>query len=175
MKTFPISIKRLAVLAFAAMAISCVSTSAVKSREDVAIAADFKPITPVKPDQVAIYNKLPTGKMTKISYSGKTYYVLKDSKQKLAYVGGPKQFQAYQQLGSARQTALESAQDEKTDERNKNNSAPDTFGTESAGYAGSGYDATGVYDGGDWGGWQGWGGWEGQYNRSNARAAYGWY
>lgn len=100
--------KHLALLASAALVVSCATTSGnLKSKEDLAIAAGFKPITPTKPDQKAILAKLPDEKVTHITYKGKSYYVLPDKADGKAYVGGPKQFQSYQQLGQAKEQALE--------------------------------------------------------------------
>ncbi len=105
----PTAIKLPAVLALAALAVSCAPSGNVKSKEDLAIAANFKVIKPVKPDQRAILEKLPADQFTKINYAGKPYYVLPDKADYQAYVGGPKQFQAYQQLRQAKEQAKEQA------------------------------------------------------------------
>ena len=47
-------------------------------KENVAVAAGFKVITPAKPDQQALLRKLPADKVTRINYGGKPYYVLPD-------------------------------------------------------------------------------------------------
>lgn len=167
MKTIHTAIKHLASLALALSIVSCASTADLKSKEDLALAADFKVITPVKPDQIVIFKKLPAGRMTQITYSGKTYYILPDTARNQAYVGGPKQYQAYQQLGAAKQYALEDAQDKATYKRNKDNTAPVGWSANDSGDV--------IYNGSNYAGWQGWGGWEGQNNNTNARAAYGWY
>lgn len=153
MKSIQSAFKHLAVLAVAAMAISCVSSSTLKSREDVAVAADFKVIIPVQPAQIVIFKKLPVGKMTEITYGGKPYYVLRDSAKNQAYVGGPKQYQVYQQLSQGRQAALDADSSEAVQKRDKK---------DSAGWAG--------YDG-----WDEWAGDNGQNALSNANAANGWY
>ena len=88
--------KSLAAIAFAALAVSCASE--LKDKENLAVAAGFKVITPVKPDQVALLPTLPKGKVTQITYNGKTFYVLPDLKNNRAYVGGPKQYEEYQRL-----------------------------------------------------------------------------
>ena len=97
--------KHLAILAATALTIGCAATSATKSNEDMAIAAGFKTIKPTKPDQKAALEKLPSDKFTRITYSGKTYYVLPDKADGQAYVGGPKQYQAYQEDSQARAAA----------------------------------------------------------------------
>ncbi len=167
MKTLRTAFQRLVLLTLATALASCVSSSDLKSKEDFAVAADFKVITPVKPDQIAVFKKLPTGKLSKIIYRGKTYYILPDSARNQAYVGGPKQYQSYQQLSAARQYSQENAQDKKTYDRNKANTAPVGWSQNDS--------AETIYNGSEYAGWQGWGGWEGQNNNTNARAAIGWY
>ncbi|MES2659725.1 MAG: hypothetical protein V4689_13995 [Verrucomicrobiota bacterium] len=104
--------KPLVILTLGAIAVGCASSSAsLKSKEELAIAADFKVIKPTKPDQKAILEKLPNDKFTQITYGGKTYYVLPDKADQQAYVGGPKQYQSYQQLSQAKEQALEYDQD----------------------------------------------------------------
>ena len=93
--------KSLTVIAFAALAASCASE--LKEKENLAVAAGFKVITPVKPDQVALLPTLPKDKVTQVNYQGKTYYVLPDLKNNQAYVGGPTEYQAYRQLRLAKQ------------------------------------------------------------------------
>ena len=108
----PKIIQPFAFAALGLLAVGCASSStSLKSKEELAIAADFKVIKPTKPDQKAILEKLPGDKITRITYSGKTYYVLPDKADNQAYVGGPKQYQAYQQLSQAKEAALEYDQD----------------------------------------------------------------
>jgi hypothetical protein len=85
-----------AVIALLVFASGCAST--MHETENLAIAAGFNVITPSKPDQVALLSTLAKGKVTQIQYTGKTYYVLPDVENNQAYVGGPKQYQAYQKL-----------------------------------------------------------------------------
>ena len=57
--------------------------------------------------------KLPADKVTPVHYKGKSFYILPDAKNNQAYVGGPKQYQAYQQLRLANKLSnenLEAAQ-----------------------------------------------------------------
>ncbi|MES2922658.1 MAG: hypothetical protein V4819_13985 [Verrucomicrobiota bacterium] len=100
------------VFALAAVAASCASSSDLKNKEELAIAADFKVVKPVKPDQKAILEKLPNDQFTRITYGGKTYYVLPDKADHQAYVGGPKQFENYQQLSRAKEQAVEYNKDQ---------------------------------------------------------------
>lgn len=129
MKQILNTLKSLAAIAVVALAAGCASSGAI-SDDNLAIAAGFKVITPTKPDQQAILAKLPKDKVSPVTYQGTTYYVLPDSMNNLAYVGGPSQYQAYQQLRVQKQLSnnnLEAAQ------MNEMNSM-------------------------DWGAWGGWGG-----------------
>lgn len=89
--------KILASITCAALAVSC-ATDDLKDQKNLAAAAGFKVITPVKPDQVALLPTLPKDHVTKISYHGKTYYILPDAENHKAYVGGPAEYQTYDQL-----------------------------------------------------------------------------
>jgi hypothetical protein len=93
---------------------------------------------------------LPADKVTSVQKSGKTYYVFPDAANNQAYVGGPKQCQAYRQLRLEKKLA-----DEKLEAAEMNLDASM-----------------------DWGGWGGWGavgGWDGieptKPQGSGARAA----
>jgi len=114
MPMIPTAFKLPAVLALAAFAVSCASSTNLKSKEELAIAADFKVVKPVKPDQKAILAKLPDEQFTRITYGGKPYYVLPDKADHQAYVGGPKQFENYQQLSKAKEQAVEYNKDQNT-------------------------------------------------------------
>ncbi|MDM0075559.1 hypothetical protein QTH90_14245 [Variovorax sp. J2P1-59] len=129
MKHLPDLLKKVAVVALLASAAGCASTDALNN-DNLAIAAGFKVITPKKADQQAILAKLPKDKVTRVNYQGSTYYVLPDSLNNLAYVGGSPQYQEYQRLRVAKQLSnnnLEAAQMNEMDSM-------------------------------DWGGWGGWGG-----------------
>jgi hypothetical protein len=102
MKHIQTALRTLTAIAVLAFAAGCASTE-LHDKENLAIAAGFKVITPTAPDQVALLPTLPAGQVTQITYKGQIYYVLPDAKNNQAYVGGPKQFQAYQQLRLARQ------------------------------------------------------------------------
>jgi hypothetical protein len=123
--------QRLVAIALLVLAAGCASN--LPEQENLATAAGFKIITPTKPDQVALLKTLPAGQVTRIVHEGKTYFVLPDAPNNLAYVGGPKQYEAYQQLRLAKQISnqnLEAAQ--------MNQMASMNWGM--------------------WGGWGGWGG-----------------
>ena len=100
MKHVLLTIKGLAILALLTLAVGCASE--LQSKENLAIAAGFKTITPTKPDQIARLKSLPADKVTRVTHKGKTYYVLPDVANNVAYVGGPTQYQSYQQLRLAR-------------------------------------------------------------------------
>lgn len=120
-------LKWMAAVALIALAGGCATSDALNN-DNLAIAAGFKVITPQKPQQQAILAKLPKDKVSPVTYQGSTYYVLPDSMNNLAYVGGPAQYQDYQRLRVAKQLSnnnLEAAQMNEMD---------------------------------DWGAWGGWGG-----------------
>ena len=119
----------LGALALLAMAAGCAST---QSTENMLVAAGFKVVTPKTATQEEKLKALPPGKVTVVQRSGKTYYVFPDAANNQAYVGGPKQYQAYRQLHLQKQMA-----DEKVEAAEMNLEASEM----------------------DWGGWGGWGGW----------------
>jgi hypothetical protein len=127
MKKIHPAFQLLAALAILAVAVGCTT---LKEKENMAVAAGFKVITPVKPDQVALLPTLPKDKVTHITYQGRTYYVLPDVKNNQAYVGGPKEYQAYQQLRLAQQQSNDNLEAAQMNEMASQN----------------------------WGGWGGWGG-----------------
>lgn len=106
MKPIQTALKFLAVLVLAVLAAGCASNDLL-DKENAAVGAGFKVITPSKPDQIALLRKLPAGKVTQITFGGKPYYILPDLKNHQAYVGGPKQFHAYQRLRQTQQMNAE--------------------------------------------------------------------
>lgn len=98
------SFKFIGALALLAIAVGC---AGVQEKENMLVAAGFKVITPTKPDQVALLPTLPKDKVTRITYKSKTYYVMPDVAHNQAYVGGPNQYQAYQQLRIQKQLTNE--------------------------------------------------------------------
>jgi hypothetical protein len=95
------SLNSLVAITLLALVAGCASD--LPEKENLTVAAGFRAITPTKPDQSALLKTLPADQVTRITYAGKTYYVLPDVKNNLAYVGGPKQYQAYQQMRLAKQ------------------------------------------------------------------------
>ena len=90
--------KFLATLALIVFAAGCASYNDTLDKENAAVGAGFKIITPTKPEQLALLQKLPPDKVTPITYGGKPYYILPDLANHRAYVGGPKQYQTYKQF-----------------------------------------------------------------------------
>lgn len=101
MKRVLTSLKYLTALAFFALAVGCATD--LQEKENLAVAAGFKVITPTGSNHQALLAKLPPDKVTRVNHRGKTYYVLPDAKNNQAYVGGPRQFQRYQQLRLSQQ------------------------------------------------------------------------
>ena len=95
MKSIRNPLRFLFVIALAVLAAGCAGN--LLDKENVAVAAGFKIITPTKPDQQALLRKLPADKVTRTMYDGKIYYILPDLQNNQAYVGGPKQYQVYLQ------------------------------------------------------------------------------
>ena len=111
MKQIQAAFKFLTVISLLALTVGCASDE--QNKQNLAVAAGFKVITPTKPDHIALLQTLPAGKVTPVNYNGKTFYVLPDAKNNQAYVGGAEQYQAYQQLRLAQNLSnqnLEAAQ-----------------------------------------------------------------
>jgi hypothetical protein len=139
MKPFQIATRFFTVLALVALAVGCASNgNHLLDRENVAMAAGFKIITPTKPSQRTLLAKLPADKVTTVKCGGKPYYILPDLANDRAFVGGPKQFQSYLQL----------RQKQKMDSKNAGSPSPYIETVE--------VNETNWGDGGDWGDWGGW-------------------
>jgi hypothetical protein len=110
----------------------CAGTQ-VQSKENMLIAAGFKVIVPKTAIQQQKLKLLPPDKVTLVQKNGQNYYVFPDAPNNQAYVGGPKQYQAYQQLRLQNQLANDNLQAAEMNE-----------------------DAAMSWD--TWGGWGAWGG-----------------
>lgn len=117
-------------LALIALAVCVVSCANLKNEENLASAAGFKIINPKSPDQEDLLKKMPKDQITRINYQGKTYFVLPDAKNDVAYVGNEAQYQEYQRL--------------RLEQQMSNNNLEAAEANESAAM--------------DWGAWGGWGG-----------------
>ena len=104
MKQILNSFRILSAIALLALDVGCAST---QSKENMLVAAGFKVIVPGTAAQEQKLKALPAGKVTLVQKSGKTYYVFPDAVHNRAYVGGPKQYQAYKQMRLARKLASE--------------------------------------------------------------------
>lgn len=112
--------KCLAAIALAVFAVSC---SDLKNKENLAAAAGFNIITPTTPEQKARLTTLPADKVTRITHEGKTYFVLPDAKNNVAYVGTEAEYQAYQKLRLQQQMT-----NENLEAAEANESAPMNWG-----------------------------------------------
>jgi hypothetical protein len=115
--------------ALLALAVGCTGMQ-TQNKENLLIAAGFKVIVPKTAVQRQKLQALPADKVTLVQKDGKTYYVFPDAANNQAYVGGPKQYQAYKQLRLENKLANEKLE---AAEMNQDASM-------------------------DWGGWGGWGG-----------------
>ncbi|MGE5213345.1 MAG: hypothetical protein ACM3NN_06610 [Nitrospirota bacterium] len=100
------------VISYAALLVSCASTQTVsQNRESMLVASGFRVITPKTAAQKQKLQNLPPGSVTMIKKSKKKYYVFPDPAHNQAYVGGPKEYQAYQQLRAEKKLSREDLQD----------------------------------------------------------------
>jgi hypothetical protein len=119
----------LSAIALLAMAAGCAN---IQSKENSLVAAGFKVVAPKTAAQQQKLKALPADKVTMVQKNGKTYYVFPNAAHNQAYVGGPKQYQAYRQLRAKQKLA-----NEKLEAAEMNLEASQM----------------------DWEGWGGWGGW----------------
>ncbi len=99
-------------VAFSALLFSCASTqTAGPSRESMLVASGFKVITPKTAAQKQKLQNLPVGSVTMIKKGKKKYYIYPDPAHNQAYVGGPKEYMAYQQLRADKKLSREDLQD----------------------------------------------------------------
>ena len=96
----------------AALFVGCASTQSMsQSRESMLVASGFRVITPKTAAQKQKLQNLPTGSVTMMKKGKKTYYIFPDPAHNQAYVGGPKEYQAYQQLRADKKLSREDLQD----------------------------------------------------------------
>jgi hypothetical protein len=89
----------------------CASTqTSTQNREGMLVAAGFKTITPKTAAQKQKLQNLPPGKVTMIKKGSKTYYIFPDSTHNQAYIGGPSQYEQYQQLRAENKLAKENVE-----------------------------------------------------------------
>src|SRR5215469_18631733 len=83
--------------ALLALTLGCAGMQ-TQSKENRLIAAGFKTVVPKTAAQQQKLQALPPDKVAMVQKGGKTYYVFPDVANNRALVGGPKQYQTYQQL-----------------------------------------------------------------------------
>ena len=98
--------------ACATLLLSCASTQGTsQSRENMLVSSGFRVITPKTAAQKQKLQNLPAGTVTMVKKGKKTYYVFPDAVHNQAYVGGPREYQAYQQLRAEKKLSREDLQD----------------------------------------------------------------
>ena len=111
MKLTPIFLSSIAV-GCAALLFGCAtSQTTTQNRESILAAAGFRVITPKTAAQKQKLQNLPIGQVTMMKKGKKTYYIFPDPAHNQAYVGGPKEYQAYQQLRADKKLSREDLQD----------------------------------------------------------------
>jgi hypothetical protein len=94
----------LSAIALLALAAGCAN---IQSKENSLAAAGFRVVTPKTAAQQQKLKALPPDKVTMVQKDGKTYYVFPDAAHNQAYVGGPKQYEAYRQIRLKKKLANE--------------------------------------------------------------------
>ena len=97
MKQIFIGFSLIGAIALLALAAGCTSMQ-TQTKENLLIAAGFKVITPRNAAQRHKLQALPADKVALVQSHGKIYYVFPDAPNNQAYVGGQKEYQAYEQL-----------------------------------------------------------------------------
>jgi hypothetical protein len=99
------------VTALLALMVGCATTQTItQDQRNMLVAAGFKAITPKTPAQQQKLQQLQTGQVAQIQKNGRTYYIVADPPQNVVYVGGPTEYQAYQQMRAQRQLPQENLQ-----------------------------------------------------------------
>ena len=98
MKQIRVSFQIISAIALLALTAGCATTQSTQNRESMLVASGFRVITPKTAAHQQKLQNLPPGKVTMIQKGKKTYYIFPDPAHNQAYVGGPKEYQAYQQL-----------------------------------------------------------------------------
>ena len=111
MKQKQILFMMIGVTALLALLAGCTTTQTdIQDKRSMLVAAGFKTITPKTPAQQQKLQQLQVGQVAQVQKNGKTYYVVADPPQNVVYVGGPREYQNYQQLRAQRQLAQENYQ-----------------------------------------------------------------
>ena len=99
-----------ATVLLALMAGCATTTTNTQDTASMLVAAGFKTITPKTAAQQQKLHQLQTGQVAMIQKNGRNYYIVADPPQNVVYVGGPTEYQAYQQSRAQRQLAQENLQ-----------------------------------------------------------------
>ena len=99
-----------ATVLLALMAGCATTTTSTQDTASMLVAAGFKTITPKTTAQHQKLQQLQTGQTAMIHKNGGTYYIVADPPRNVVYVGGPTEYQAYQQLRAQKQLAQENLQ-----------------------------------------------------------------
>jgi hypothetical protein len=94
----------IAMVAGAILLAGCASMTSANT-ESLLSAAGFLVRTPQTPKQQQIYAALPPYQVQRATVNGKVFYVYKDEKAGVAYVGREQEYQRYQQLAIQQQIA----------------------------------------------------------------------
>jgi hypothetical protein len=94
----------LSTLAGAIFLTGCASMTSANT-ESLLTAAGFRARTPQTAKQQQIYAALPPYQVERATVKGKVFYVYKDEKAGVAYVGREQEYQRYQQLAIQQQIA----------------------------------------------------------------------
>jgi hypothetical protein len=107
MKTQESNLKIIVTMAIAAAALSIGGCAGVGSGNTTALlsAAGFRARTPQTPKQQQIYAALPPYQVERATVNGRTFYVYKDEKAGVAYIGREQEYQQYQQMAIQQQIA----------------------------------------------------------------------
>ena len=97
----------ISVIFLLALTAGCTTTSSTQNKESMLVASGFKVITPKTAAQQQKLQQLPPGHIAVVNRQGRTYYVFPDAAHNQAYVGGPREYQAYQQQVAANHLANE--------------------------------------------------------------------
>jgi hypothetical protein len=99
------------VIAVLALMAGCATTATFpQDKANMLVAAGFKTITPRTPAQQEKLKQLQTGQVATVQKNGRTYYIVANPPQNVVYVGGPHEYQAYQQMRAQHQLAQENLQ-----------------------------------------------------------------
>jgi hypothetical protein len=107
MKTQESKLNLVLILSVAAAVLSMAGCAGVGSGNTTSLltAAGFRVRTPQTPKQQQLYAALPSYKVERATIQGHIFYVYKDEKAGVAYVGREQEYQQYQQLAVQQQIA----------------------------------------------------------------------